>query len=130
MVSGQMLSRIELAYIGHRERHRVLSCMCQFVAAQKDDCKKRRSIVCPTRVLLLERCSGCLKNKHEASECHKEAIPSPLFRLPPVDMFSSQHTQQKENREPLLKIVSNLKFLVRRGLLLRGDRHGRVMLAL
>ena len=54
--------------------------------------------------------------KHESSDCHKEAVDRSA--CPDVgEMLSSQHSQQKnENRECLLKILSNLKFLARQGI--------------
>ena len=64
--------------------------------------------------------------KHESSECHKEAVQV-MISLPATcpdvgEMLSSQHAQQKmENRECLLKVLANLKFLARQGLPLRGD---------
>jgi len=64
--------------------------------------------------------------KHELSECHKEAVQVAIVlprSCPDVgEMLSSQHAhQKKQNRECLLKIISNLKFLARQGLPLRGD---------
>ena len=64
--------------------------------------------------------------KHESSDCHKEALHVSIVlpeACPDVgEMLSSQHAQQKkQNRDCLLKIVSNLKFLARQGIALRGD---------
>ena len=64
--------------------------------------------------------------KHESSDCHKEAVIVSIDlprTCPDVgEMLSSQHSQlKKENRECLLKILSNLKFLARQGIPLRGD---------
>ena len=54
--------------------------------------------------------------KHEPSECNKEAVQVsvvlPRTCLDVGEMLSSQHAKEKkENRECLLKILSNLKFL-------------------
>ena len=62
---------------------------------------------------------------HESSACHKEAVEVSIVlpsACPDVgEMLSSQHSQQKkENRECLLKILANLKFLARQGIPLRG----------
>ena len=64
--------------------------------------------------------------KHESSDCHKEAVHVSIVlpeACPDVgEMLSSQHAQQKkQNRDCLLKIVSNLKVLARQGIALRGD---------
>ena len=64
--------------------------------------------------------------KHASSDCHKEAVEVSIVlprSCPDVgEMLSSQHSQQKKvNRECLLKIIANLKFLARQGLALRGD---------
>ena len=64
--------------------------------------------------------------KHEKSDCHREAVQVSIV-LPKScedvgDMLSSQYAQKKKhNRECLLRIISNLKFLGRQGLPLRGD---------
>ena len=63
--------------------------------------------------------------KHASSDCHKEAVEVSIVlprSCPDVgEMLSSHHSQQKkDNRECLLKILSNLKFLARQGLALRG----------
>lgn len=62
---------------------------------------------------------------HESSACHKEAVEVSIVlpsACPDVgEMLSSQHSQQKkQNRECLLKILANLKFLARQGIPLRG----------
>ena len=59
--------------------------------------------------------------KHESSACHKEAVEVSIVlpsACPDVgEMLSSQHFQQKkQNRECLLKILANLKFLARQGI--------------
>ena len=58
--------------------------------------------------------------KHESSQCHKEAVQVSIVlpsTCPDVgEMLSSQLAQEREeNRECLLKIISNLKFLARQG---------------
>ena len=68
--------------------------------------------------------------KYESFDCHKEAvhvsIALPEACLDIGEMLSSQHAQQKKQyRDCLLKIVSNLKFLARHGITLRG---GSVMM--
>ncbi len=63
---------------------------------------------------------------HEASASHKQAlqvvvvIPS---TFPDVgEMLSREHAQEKsENRQCLLRILSNIRFLSRQGLAFRGD---------
>ena len=71
------------------------------------------------------KCNDCFQ-KHEASDCHKEAVQVSVTLpacCPDVgEMLSSQHAQQKqENRNCLMKILAKLKFLARQGLPLRGD---------
>ncbi|KAI6658407.1 Zinc finger MYM-type protein 1-like [Oopsacas minuta] len=62
--------------------------------------------------------------KHVSSDCHKDAVEMSII-IPRScsdvgEMLSSSYSQQKkDNRECLLKIVSNLKFLNRQGLQLR-----------
>ena len=62
-------------------------------------------------------------NKHEASLHHRDAVQMMLRRASDVgEMLSKEHANQKaENRTCLLKILSNLQFLSRQGLPLRGD---------
>ena len=63
---------------------------------------------------------------HESSSCHREAMQM-IVELPKTcpdvgDMLSREHATEKgQNRECLLKIISNLKFLARQGLPVRGD---------
>ena len=65
--------------------------------------------------------------KHQSSSCHKEAVLKTVT-LPATtrdvgETLSAQHQQEKmERRQCLLKILSNVKFLARQGLPLRG--HG------
>ena len=63
---------------------------------------------------------------HEASASHKEAlqvvivIPSTCSDV--GEMFSREHAQEKgENRQCLLRILSNIRFLSRQALAFRGD---------
>jgi len=63
--------------------------------------------------------------QHEASACHKEAVER-VFTLPSTtkdigEALSSAHAQEKlENRQCLLKIISNLRFLARQSCAIRG----------
>lgn len=63
---------------------------------------------------------------HEASASHKEALQVVIL-LPTTcsdigDMLSKQHADMKKfNRECLLKVLSNLQFLARQGIAIRGD---------
>ena len=66
-------------------------------------------------------------SKHELSECHKEAVAR-LITIPKTaagdigDMISSQHAlERKQNRNVLLKILSNIRYLARQSSPLRGD---------
>ena len=65
-------------------------------------------------------------SKHETSECHKEAIDSMLV-LPKTtrdigEMLSAAHaSEKKDNRQLLLKILQNLRFLARQSIAIRGD---------
>jgi hypothetical protein len=64
--------------------------------------------------------------KHENSDCHKKAVER-LFTLPSTtkdvaESLSQTHEDDKaESRRVFLKILSNIKFLARQGLPLRGD---------
>ena len=62
---------------------------------------------------------------HEASAFHKEALQVTLLPATHSDigeMLSKQHTDaKKENRECLLKILSNIQFLARQGIAFRGE---------
>ena len=64
--------------------------------------------------------------KHQESECHREAVDA-LIILPHCTMdvgeqASVQHQVEKAvNREMLLLVLQNIRFLVRQGLPLRGD---------
>ena len=64
--------------------------------------------------------------KHEQSSCHQQAVEV-MVTLPATtrdigEMLSQQHAKEKEgNRKILLKILSNVRFLARQGLALRGD---------
>ena len=63
---------------------------------------------------------------HEASASHKEALQVVMV-IPATcsdvgEMLSREHAQEKsENRQCLLRILSNIRFLSRQGLALRGD---------
>ena len=63
---------------------------------------------------------------HEASASHKEALQVVIV-LPTTcpdigDMMSKQHADMKKfNRECFLKVLSNLQFLARQGIAIRGD---------
>ncbi len=64
--------------------------------------------------------------KHESSLCHKEAVQLVIVlpaTCPDVgEMLSTELASPKrDNRQCLLKILSNLQFLARQGLPLRGD---------
>ena len=65
-------------------------------------------------------------NAHERSECHKEAIER-LITLPVTskdvgECLSTSHEEEKAvARKNLLKIMSNLSFLARQNVALRGD---------
>ena len=65
-------------------------------------------------------------NIHEQSSCHKESIEK-IVTLPSTvrdvgEMLSSEHKQEKLKRQHmLLKIISNIRFLARQALPLRGD---------
>ena len=65
-------------------------------------------------------------NSHEHSTCHKSAVEL-VITLPRTtkdvgEMLSSAHSQEKKaNREYLLKVIQNVRFLARQGLALRGD---------
>ena len=70
---------------------------------------------------------ACVKfNIHEQSSCHKESIEK-IVTLPSTvrdvgEMLSSEHKQEKLKRQQmLLKIISNIRFLARQALPLRGD---------
>ena len=63
---------------------------------------------------------------HEASASHKEALQ--LVMVIPAtcsdvgEMLSREHAQEKsKNRQCLIRILSNIHFLSRQGLALRGD---------
>jgi hypothetical protein len=67
-----------------------------------------------------------LFKNHESSLCHKEAMQL-VVTLPATcpdvgEMLSREMADQtRDNRECLLKVLSNLWFLARQGLPLRGD---------
>ena len=64
--------------------------------------------------------------QHELSNCHKEAVEK-IITLPATtsdvgEMLSKAHGQEKsENRQVLLAILSNLRFLTRQACAIRGD---------
>lgn len=63
--------------------------------------------------------------KHDSSGCHKEAVEK-MITLPATtrdvaEMLYSLHSSEKAaNRKCLLKILSNLRFLARKGCAIRG----------
>ena len=65
-------------------------------------------------------------NKHEKTGCHKDAIQMMVF-IPKCykdcgEMLSSEHAKEKaENQQILYKILTNVRYLAREGLPLRGD---------
>ena len=64
--------------------------------------------------------------KHEMSQAHKEAtiryVKSSSNQPDIVDMVSSEAEKQRfKNRQMLLKILTNIRFLARQGLPLRGS---------
>ena len=65
-------------------------------------------------------------NKHEKTGCHKDAVQMTVV-LPKCykdcgEMLSSQHAKEKaDNRQLLYKILTNVRYLARQGLPLRGD---------
>ena len=64
--------------------------------------------------------------KHAARDCHREAVET-LVVLPSStkdvgDLYSAQHAEEKaKNRKMLLLMLTNVQFLARQGLALRGD---------
>ena len=65
-------------------------------------------------------------NKHEVSGSHNGALQvmvvTPSTCRDVRDMLVKQHKQEKKNnRQCLLKIISNVQFLARQGLPFRGD---------
>ena len=64
--------------------------------------------------------------KHENSNYHKEAVHStitvPKCYKDCAEMLSTQHAKEKgDNRHMLYKLLSNIRFLARQGLALRGN---------
>ena len=64
--------------------------------------------------------------QHELSNCHKEAVQKiitlPATTLDVGEMLSKAHALEKsENRQVLLTILSNLRFLARQACAIRGD---------
>ena len=68
--------------------------------------------------------------QHELSNCHKEAVEK-IITLPAttsdgVEMLCKAHAQEKsENRQVLLKILLNLRFLVNQACAIRGDGNNK-----
>ena len=70
---------------------------------------------------------ACVKFKeHESSNCHKDSVvvtvdlPSSVKDI--VETLQSELTKQKmETRQMLLKILSNIRFLARHSIAIRGD---------
>ena len=64
--------------------------------------------------------------QHEASDCHKEAVEKmltlPLTTKDIGEMLSTAHSEEeKNNRECLLTIIANLRYLARQSCAIRGD---------
>ena len=65
-------------------------------------------------------------SSHERSSCHKKAVDV-VVTLPKTtkdvgEMLSSTHQKEKNaNRQYLLKVMQNIRFLARQGIPLRGD---------
>ena len=63
---------------------------------------------------------------HEQTKCHKEAVHT-VVALPRdyedcAELLSSQHAKEKaNNRQMMLKLLSNIRFMARQGIPLRGD---------
>ena len=63
---------------------------------------------------------------HEQTKCHKEAVQT-VVALPKdyrdcAELLSSQHAKEKaNNRQMMLKLLSNVRYMARQGLPLRGD---------
>ena len=53
-------------------------------------------------------------NKHKDSACHKMALQLvvvlPAYCLDVGDMLSKEHADQKDNRQCLLRVLSNIRF--------------------
>ena len=63
--------------------------------------------------------------KHENSICHKEAVHSTITvpKCYSAEMLSTQHAKEKgENQHMLYKLLSNIRFLARQGVALRGKK--------
>ena len=65
-------------------------------------------------------------SKHEASDCHKEAVQAIIVRPQTTrdvgEQLSQIHASDKmDNRKMLLKIWQNLRFLAQQGISVRGD---------
>ena len=64
--------------------------------------------------------------KHEGSECHKSAVET-IVTLPSQCEDITEHfckqisSDKRDNRQCLLKIISNVSYLARQGLAFRGD---------
>ena len=70
--------------------------------------------------------AGVKFKEHESSNCHKDSVvvtvdlPSSVKDIP--ETLQSELTKQKmENRQMLLKILSNIRFLGRQSIAIRGD---------
>ena len=64
--------------------------------------------------------------KHEGSDCHKSSIEAivtlPLQCKDIGEQLSNQVASEKrDNRQCLLKVLSNLRYLARQGIAIRGD---------
>ena len=94
--------------------------MCGSVAVEEDQVAEREPFLCIKGFSTWKEATVAFKY-HESSSCHKETMQT-IVELPKaclyVDgMLSTEHATGKgQNRECLLKIISNLKFLARQGL--------------
>ena len=65
-------------------------------------------------------------SRHESSDCHKESVQSMIVRPRTTrdigEQLSEIHScDKKDNRQLLLKILQNIRFLARQNIALRGD---------
>ena len=100
--------------------------MRKIAAREKNDSKERADPSFTQKGFSYWKNGTIAFKKHASSNSHKEVeeVSIVLPRTCPDvgEMISSKHSQQKEeNQDCLLKIISNLKFLARQGLPLRGD---------
>ena len=64
-------------------------------------------------------------NKHKGSACQKEALQLvvvlPAYCLDVGEMLSKEHADQKDNRQCLLKVLSDIRFMAQQGIAIRGN---------